>query len=73
MFKAVEVYACPTFDHCYSAVLQGFGIVSGIMWYDAYDPDQLGWLPPGGWGNGGGHAVFGYKPMMRQARAGLPF
>ena len=63
-YKVAEAYLCPTFDHLMSAVLCGFGIVSGIPWYDNYTPDKAGWLPSPR-GNSGGHAVFGYKPTMR--------
>lgn len=68
-FKVLEAYLCPTFDHCFSAVLQGFGLVSGIMWYDNYTPDADGWLPPRGAGGAGGHAIFGYKPTKLVQRA----
>lgn len=63
-FKALEIYRCPTFEHCMSAIFQGCGIVSGIQWYPNYNPDADGWLPrgKGGWG---GHAIFGYKPAKR--------
>lgn len=60
-FRVLEAYLCPTFDHCFSAVLQGFGLVSGIMWYDSYTPGADGWLPVAR-GGAGGHAIFGYKP-----------
>ncbi len=63
-FRALEVFACPSFDHCMSAILAGCGIVSGIMWYPNYKPDADGWLPRGS-GRPGGHAVFGYKPARR--------
>lgn len=67
LFKMPEVYLCPTFDHLYSASLCGFGIISGVMWYNNYTPDPgTGWLPLIGSGGGGGHAVFGYKPTMRK-------
>lgn len=69
-FKAREVYVCPTFDHCFSAVLQGFAIASGAMWYDSYTPDADGWLPRPG-GNAGGHAIFGYKPTKRGSTFGI--
>lgn len=64
-YVVTEAYLCPTFDHCYSAVLSGFGLVSGIMWYNNYVTDGSGWLPLGGSGRPGGHAVFGYKPTAR--------
>lgn len=64
-YRVVEAFLCPTFDHCFSAVLQGFDLVSGIMWYDSFNPDNAGWLPSRGAGGGGGHAVHGYKPTYR--------
>jgi hypothetical protein len=63
-FRVVEAFLCPTFDHCYSAVAQGFAIVSGVPWYDNYDIDAAGWLPAGR-GNFGGHAIFGFRPVRR--------
>ena len=65
-FKVTEVFLCPTFDHCMSAVFQGFGLCTGIMWFDNYAPDADGWLPRGG-GNAGGHAIMGAKPASRRA------
>lgn len=64
-YKVLEASLCPTFDHCFSAVLQGFFLISGIMWYDSYTPDAQGWLPSTHGGGGGGHAVMGYKATMR--------
>lgn len=69
-FRALEVYTCPTFAHCFSAVFQGFALSSGIMWYDSYTPDADGWLPGPG-GNAGGHAIFGYKPTKRGSSYGI--
>lgn len=69
-FKALEVFICPTFDHAMSAAFGGFGIVSGVMWYNNYTPDSEGWLPSGR-GGGGGHAVFGYKPASRNGKYGI--
>ncbi len=63
-FRLLECWLCPTFDHVMSAVLSGFRINSGIMWYANYTPDQSGWLPRPS-GRGGGHAIFGYKPAVR--------
>lgn len=71
MYRLDEAFLCPTFDHCMSAVIMGFPLVSGIMWYDMYKPDGDGWLPRNGRGPGGGHAVFGYKPAML-AKGGSP-
>ena len=63
-FRADEVFHCPTFDHHFSAALQGFSLVSGIPWYGNFTPDKDGWLPAGQ-GKYGGHAIFGYKPTWR--------
>jgi len=64
-FRADEIFHCPTFDHQFSAALEGFSLVTGIPWYDNYFPDADGWLPPPQ-GNYGGHAIFGYKPTVRR-------
>ena len=69
-FKVLEVYLCPTFDHCMSAVLMGFDLVSGIMWYANYKPERDGWLPVGR-GSAGGHAVHGYKATYRGGQFGI--
>ena len=69
-YRVIEAYLCPTFDHCFSAVLQGFALISGIMWYSNYNPDRDGWLPQGS-GGAGGHAVFGYKPTKRGSTYGI--
>lgn len=63
-YRADEVFDCPTFGHQFSAALQGFSLVTGIMWYDNYTPDSEGWLPAPR-GNYGGHAIFGFKPTKR--------
>lgn len=69
-FRVLEAYLCPTFDHMFSAVLQGFDVISGINWYDSYSRvDSDGWLPPPS-GRYGGHAVHGYKATYRQ-KSGL--
>ena len=69
-YRFLEASLCPTFDHCFSAVAQGFFLVTGIMWYDNYTPDVDGWLPRPA-GNAGGHAIFGYKPTSRNGRYGI--
>lgn len=66
-FRGDEVFHCPTFDHHFSAALQGFSLVSGVSWYDNYFPDTDGWLPEPN-GNYGGHAIFGYKPTARRGQ-----
>lgn len=70
-YRVVEAYLCPTFDHCMSAVMSGFKLVSGVMWYNNYKVDGEGWLPTRGSGGGGGHAVMGYKPTMRNNVFGI--
>lgn len=69
-FKVMEAFLCPTFDHCYSAVLSGFRMISGIAWYDNYNPDSSGWLPRGR-GNSGGHAIKGRKATRQGSRYGI--
>lgn len=69
-YRFLEVYECPTFDHCMSAVLCGFGVNTGILWYDNYTPDADGWLPRPG-GRAGGHAIMGYKPAKRGDQYGI--
>lgn len=69
-FRLLEVYECPTFAHVMSAVLQGYGVNSGIMWYDNYQPGPDGWLPRPA-GRAGGHAIMGYKPAKRGGEYGI--
>ena len=69
-FRADEVFLCPTFDHVFSAALDGFSLVSGVFWYDNFTPDADGWLPDGR-GNKGGHAIFGFKPAVRDGEFGV--
>lgn len=69
-FRVLEAFLCPTFDHCYSAVLRGFRLITGILWAGNYDPGPDGWLPAPR-GNGGGHAIKGYKPTRRGNRYGI--
>lgn len=63
-YLVLEAALCPTFDHCYSAVLKGRRLITGILWYDNYTPDAKGWLPAPR-GRAGGHAIRGYKPTRR--------
>jgi hypothetical protein len=70
-FKVKEAYLCPTFDHCYSAVLSGFRMISGIAWYDNFNPDSSGWLPASGRGSSGGHAIKGRKATRQGKRFGI--
>ena len=67
-----EAWICPTFDHCFSAVVAGFRLVSGIPWYSNYTPGSDGWLP-GGRGNSGGHAIKGYAPKFRTIQGRVQF
>jgi hypothetical protein len=69
-FKVLEALVCPTFDHCMSAVLQGFKLSTGIVWCSNYTPDADGWLPGPG-ADVGGHAIFGYKPAVRSGKFGI--
>jgi hypothetical protein len=70
-FQVLEAFLCPTFDHCMSAVLMGFKLISGIRWWDNFTPDSEGWLPARGRGNYGGHAIFGYKGVERNGVFGI--
>jgi hypothetical protein len=63
-YRVLEAMVCPTFDHCMSAVFQGFALNTGIMWYANYTPGADGWLPPPG-GRAGGHSIFGFKPAKK--------
>lgn len=69
--KVLFAFLCPTFDHCMSAVLNDFKLISGIPWYDNYNPDQDGWLPLRPRGNSGGHAIRGYKAARRKQSYGI--
>jgi hypothetical protein len=70
-FRVLEAFLCPTFDHCMSAVMMGFKLVSGVLWCENYDPDGDGWLPLRPGKVAGGHAVFGYKPSRRKGKYGI--
>lgn len=61
-FKVTKALLLPSFDHFFSAALQGFPLSNGIMWYDNFNPGQDGWLPSRGTGRPGGHAIMGFKP-----------
>lgn len=69
-YKVLEAFICPTFDHCMSAVIAGFSLVSGIMWHSNYTPGADGWLPRPA-GRAGGHAVMGYAPACRGNEFGI--
>jgi len=65
-YRVLEAYLCPTFDHCFSAVLQQFDLISGIWWFDSFmRTDADGWLPAPA-GKKGGHAVHGYRATYRE-------
>lgn len=69
-YRVLEAFLCPTFDHCMSAVIAGFPLITGIMWYSNYKPDADGWLPPPR-GSAGGHAIFGFSPCKRGNQFGI--
>lgn len=60
--QVLEWYLASSFAECYSGVCRGFSLITGIMWYDNFDPDSKGRLPSRGRGQPGGHAIHGYKP-----------
>lgn len=64
LYRVTEAYICPTFDHCMSAVIQGFGMISGIMWPTNDQLDGDGWLQRAS--QAGGHAIFGCVPVGRK-------
>lgn len=69
-FKLIEAFICPTFDHCMSAVLQGFKLSTGVVWCNNYTPASDGWLPNPG-SSVGGHAIAGFKPAMKGSKFGI--
>jgi hypothetical protein len=66
-YKVTKAFLCPKFEHCISAVLQGYDLISGIEWYNNYVPKSDGWLPSSGSGYVGGHAVHGYKATYKKS------
>lgn len=66
LYRVTEAWLCPTFDHCMSAVLCNFRLITGIMWYGNFNADGDGWLPKRGSGSPGGHAIKGYRGMMHK-------
>lgn len=70
-YKVLKAFVCPTFDHVMSAVIAGYRMVSGVMWFNNYTPDSDGWLPTRGTGRPGGHAVFGFAPAKRNGVYGI--
>jgi hypothetical protein len=69
-FRVLESFLCPTFDHVFSAVCMGFGMITGIRWYDNFTPNEQGWLPRAGRGRWGGHAIFGHTPVVDESDPG---
>jgi hypothetical protein len=70
--RVLEAFLCPSFDHVMSAVLSGFDLISGIMWYDSYRPTAAtGWWLPKPGGGAGGHAVHGFKATRRGNEYGV--
>lgn len=65
-YRVTKAYLCPTFDHCISAVIQGYDLISGVRWFRNYTPGEDGWLPAPQGGSVGGHAVHGYKATYRK-------
>ncbi len=69
-FRILEAYLYPDFDSCMSAVLLGFRLSTGIMWYNNYETGPDGWLPAGR-GQAGGHAIMGYKGAKKGSVYGI--
>lgn len=59
-YRVAEAYWCPSFDAMVSAILQGYAVGHGLMWFNNFKPDADGWLPARGFGRAGGHALCGY-------------
>lgn len=59
-YRVVEAYWCPSFDAMVSAILQGYSVGTGMMWYTNFTPSPDGWLPTRGAGQAGGHALCVY-------------
>lgn len=70
-YKVTEAYLCPDFDAMVSALLQGFFIDEGLMWYTNFNVDRDGWLPARGTGRPGGHALCGYGVAERDGVWGI--
>lgn len=68
--RVLEYFLAPTFEHCLSGVVQGFQLISGVMWYDNYTPNSEGWLPVGR-GRPGGHAIHGIKGARKGSKRGI--
>lgn len=72
-YRVLEAFLLPTKAHVMTAAIKGFYLISGIPWYPNFRTDGDGWLPARGSGRSGGHAVFGYKPAMRQTSRGVQY
>jgi hypothetical protein len=70
-YRVTQAFLCPTFGHCFSAVIAGFKLISGVLWYANYNPDRDGWLPLALGSPVGGHALFGYAPCKRGSTYGI--
>lgn len=70
-YRVLEAYKCPSFEAMASALQQGFFVIEGLMWYDNFTPDREGWLPAGGRGQAGGHALCGYGLVERNGVWGI--
>lgn len=70
-YRATEAWLCPTFAHAMCASIAGFALINGILWHEHDNPDGDGWLPLRGTGRAGGHAIMGYKPVMRDGKFGI--
>ena len=71
-YRFLEAYWCPTFGHCGSALMRGFLVSVGILWYPNYKVDGDGWLPNRGSGRPGGHALMRDGLAYRNGKWGLP-
>jgi hypothetical protein len=71
LYRFLEAYWCPSFDHLASAVQMGFFLDLGIMWCANFRPDADGWLPEAGRGQQGGHAILGKGLFERGGKWGL--
>lgn len=59
LYRILEAWWCPTFDHAFSAALRGYRLNTGIYWYSSDPLDGDGWLAASGGGRPGGHAIAG--------------
>ena len=71
LYRVQEAFWCPSFEHQASAIQSGFFLITGIMWYGNYEPDEDGWLPERGTGRPGGHALCRDGLAFRDGKWGL--